>query len=60
MEQPLKKNNLIIQLAKQKAETQKSSVNSSRFSKTKSGKPRFNDNGLLGPSRGGRNGQGKP
>ena len=53
------KTSLLVQLAQQKAEAQKAGKNSKNFDKFKSskfgqGKP------LLGPSWGGRNGQGKP
>ena len=53
------KASLLVQLAQQKAEAQKSGKNSKNFDKFKSSK--FGQGKrLLGPSWGGRNGQGKP
>lgn len=62
MEQTQSKPNLLIEIAKRKAEAQKNGANVSAgsFSKFQSGKDRRSQKGLLGPSRGGRNGQGKP
>lgn len=59
-EKPDPKPNLIAQLAEQKAQAQKNGGRSTKFGKFDERKPRFVEKGLLGPSWGGRNGQGKP
>lgn len=59
MKKETPKTNLLTELAKQKSEAQKTGANKEQFGKFKS-KAVGSDRSLLGPSWGGRNGQGKP
>ena len=54
------KKNLLVELAKQKAEAQKNGLTPSPFRKFNDGKSKSKQKLRVGPSWGGRNGQGKP